>query len=69
MKKVGVVLSALLLGSFVLVTSAQDDNADDPSPRAEEDAGERPPPRPEDDVFIPSEELAADEEVTFPVDI
>jgi hypothetical protein len=28
-----------------------------------------PPARPGDDVFIPTEELAADEEVTFPVDI
>jgi hypothetical protein len=56
-------------------------DADDPasrSPSAENPpAGSPPPqdaapPRPAsgaDEVFIPSEELAADEEVTFPVDI
>src|SRR5262245_54897339 len=31
--------------------------------------GRQPPARPGDDQFIPTEELAADEEVTFPVDI
>lgn len=40
---------------------------------AEEDASNAPssPRRPigDEDVFIPSEEIAADEEVTFPVDI
>lgn len=30
-------------------------------------AGSRPTP--DDDVFIPTEELSADEQVTFPVDI
>lgn len=42
-----------------------------PEPRAAE--GESAPPSEDapvsDDVFIPSEELQADEEVTFPVDI
>jgi hypothetical protein len=41
-----------------------------PSPPPPPSQTGRPPPaRPGDDVFIPSEELAADEEVTFPVDI
>ena len=37
-----------------------------------EDAVPLPPPpetRPLDEIFIPSEEIAADEEVTFPVNI
>lgn len=46
--------------------------AETPS-NAEEDASKPPssPRRPigDEDVFIPSEEIAADEEVTFPVDI
>ncbi len=39
----------------------------------EEEAESEPPPapdtRPLDEIFIPSEEIAADEEVTFPVNI
>jgi hypothetical protein len=37
----------------------------------EEEAAAPPPPdtRPLDEIFIPSEEIAADEEVTFPVNI
>lgn len=41
-----------------------------PNPPPPPSQSQRPPPaRPGDDVFIPTEELAADEEVTFPVDI
>jgi len=32
-------------------------------------AAPRTPTRPADDVFIPSEEIQADEEITFPIDI
>ena len=59
--------AVLALGSSA---GAQDD-ADAPAEPAEtEPAGdETRAPRPEDDVFIPTEEIAADEEVVFPVDI
>jgi hypothetical protein len=44
-----------------------------PQPPPREDARPAPPAEDADagtdDVFIPTEELAADEEVTFPVDI
>ncbi|HEY8520213.1 MAG TPA: hypothetical protein VIN61_09040 [Gammaproteobacteria bacterium] len=49
-----------------------------PEPPASAEENRRPPPppssggerpQPTDDVFIPTEELAADEEVIFPVDI
>jgi hypothetical protein len=41
-----------------------------PSPPPPPSQTGRPPPaRPGDDAFIPTEELSADEEVTFPVDI
>lgn len=49
--------------------------AEAPEPAAEDDAGPAGaggrdvPARPDDDVFVPTEELDADEEVTFPVDI
>ena len=39
----------------------------EPPPSGEESEGGSPPPSM--DIFIPSEEIAADEEVTFPVDI
>jgi hypothetical protein len=50
-----------------------DDDARDagaaPAPQQAEPPASRPPAPPGDDVFVPTEELAADEEVTFPVDI
>jgi len=42
------------------------------APEASPPEEPRPPPRdnrPLDEIFIPSEEIAADEEVTFPVNI
>jgi len=67
MRSVRAPLVAALLGLF-LSAGAQDE----PEPPAEPEA-ERPRAPQEqdasDDVFIPSEEIQADEEVTFPVDI
>ena len=42
-----------------------------PEPEATPPAESAPPPdtRPLDEIFIPSEEIAADEEVVFPVNI
>jgi hypothetical protein len=40
-----------------------------PAPETSAPAPANPRPQVNDEVFIPSEELAADEEVTFPVDI
>ncbi len=59
----------LLCTSPVIPTSAQqagDDGSenDDAGDRRETDRGDD-----SDDVFIPTEEIPADEEVTFPVDI
>lgn len=76
---------ALLLASLALGASAQEGSdgpsesteasreaAESPAPEQEPPAAQAPErnARPdEEDVFIPSEEIAADEEVTFPVDI
>jgi len=69
MKMMRILLVLVALGVVALPLSAQDSQPEAENPPAEDGATERPPPTPEDDVFIPSEELAADEEVTFPVDI
>lgn len=65
------VLALLLLGAPV--ASAQDEAAETPAAtEPPPPAATEPPPEAEpedDDVFIPTEELSADEEVTFPVDI
>jgi hypothetical protein len=69
---------AILLGFVALAatSSAQDEEPEDASPPATEDAAPpatedaAPPPAPNpDDVFIPTEEIPVDEEVTFPVNI
>jgi hypothetical protein len=60
----------MLLGAASIVTVAQDDPP--PAEPAPEAAGEQAPRTPadnEDDEFIPTEEIPADEEVTFPVNI
>jgi hypothetical protein len=69
-------LTLLLLGVFAggagLVVHAQDsDSSPNPGSATEEAEPqvEPPAPEPEDDVFIPSEEIQADEELPFPVDI
>jgi hypothetical protein len=66
--------AVLALGLFALTCAAQEA----PPPERTPAPAEAPPPvqspprastEASDDVFIPTEELAADEEVTFPVDI
>jgi len=63
------VLGVLALGAGAF---AQDEAPAEPADEAPAPASEnapRRPPRNENDVFIPTEEIAADEEVVFPVDI
>ena len=64
-------LAALVLASPM---AAQDEQATPPEPAQDAEQGRsapprRPAPEGEDDVFIPTEEIGADEEVVFPVDI
>jgi hypothetical protein len=66
----------LLLAAFATAASVGQENAPAPPPappQAEEGEPEAPPAaeRPDvaDDEFIPTEELAPDAAVTFPVDI
>jgi len=70
-------ITAGLVAALVLAmpSAAQDERPAPPEP-AQDTAQDRSPtpsgrPAPDenDDVFIPSEEIGADEEVTFPVDI
>jgi hypothetical protein len=68
MRSVRAPLLAALLGLFLGAATAQDE----PEPPAEPEAESPRAPEEQDavdDVFIPSEEIQADEEVTFPVDI
>jgi hypothetical protein len=68
-KSTRLLLALMVLGAFSVASVGQDTEA----PEAEEEAAPAPPPPPEtrplDEIFIPSEEIAADEEVTFPVNI
>lgn len=59
---------ALLLLVLNPMVMAQDEEADAEAPEAGADENPAPPPV-ADDVFIPSEEVQADEELVFPVNI
>ncbi len=69
----------LLLLGFALAHAVTAQEPREAPPAPPDEAAEPAPPPPSeadrrraggtDDVFIPSEELAADEEATFPVDI
>jgi hypothetical protein len=48
--------------------AAQEGEQEEPSPPPAEESEPRPAPD-ADDVFIPTEEIPVDEEVTFPVNI
>jgi len=79
------VFAVLLWGALALTGSAQESQEQAPPaeaeaaepapPQAENDAAEpAPPPQAEEtrtleEIFIPSEEIGADEEVTFPINI
>jgi hypothetical protein len=62
----------IMLALPVLMTLSMSSVGQD-SQAPEEEAAPEPPPAPEtrplDEIFIPSEEIAADEEITFPVNI
>jgi hypothetical protein len=64
-------ISILLLGlsvSFVIITApGQEQDQEEPPPAS--DSEEEPTPPASDDIFIPSEEVRADEELVFPVNI
>lgn len=73
---VGKLAFAMVLGALSLGALAQDDAEEaPPPPPATEEGGQSENAEPReaggdaDDVFIPSEEIPADEEVTFPVNI
>jgi hypothetical protein len=74
MNALRILLCTVVLGLIAASVGAQDDvPAPDTAPEAT--PPNEPPNEPrgaeaaDDDVFIPSEELQAEEEVTFPVDI
>jgi hypothetical protein len=81
MKKLRIVVAAFALGAFALIAASQEEPAPppadppqsrpaEPDSRPPADAAEADGGESADDApFIPSEELEADEEVTFPVDI
>jgi hypothetical protein len=66
-------LVALVTGGVSGQGSDTERERQTPPAPSEQEAAPRPPqPRSgpgADDVFIPSEEIAADEEITFPIDI
>ena len=67
-------LAALLLSALALTVSAQESEEAPPPSESEAPPAEPAPPRAEEgrtleEIFIPSEEIAADEEVTFPISI
>ena len=67
-------LAALLWGALALAVSAQESQEEAPPAAEEAPPAESPPPQAEEgrtleEIFIPSEEIGADEEVTFPINI
>ena len=69
-------LAAALVTLVGALPAMAQDTAPSPPPAAEERRAPPPPPaadeeesRTLEEIFIPSEEIAADEEVTFPIDI
>ena len=68
------VLAALLWGALALAVSAQESQEEAPPAEDEAPPAEPAPPQADEgrtleEIFIPSEEIAADEEVTFPINI
>ena len=59
----------LLTAAALMVLSLSSVGQDAEAPEEEAPPPPAPDTRPLDDIFIPSEEIAADEEVTFPVNI
>ena len=69
MDMIRISLVVLGLSAFALVGFGQESQEEPESPPAADGAPEGAPDEAVEDVFIPSEELQADEEVTFPVGI
>jgi hypothetical protein len=70
MNALRILLCTVVLGLIAASVGAQDDApAPDTAPEATPPNEPRGAEAADDDVFIPSEELQAEEEVTFPVDI
>ncbi|NNC64345.1 MAG: hypothetical protein HKN84_06140 [Gammaproteobacteria bacterium] len=67
-------LAVLLWGALSLAVSAQESQEEAPPAAEEAPPAEPAPPQAEEgrtleEIFIPSEEIGADEEVTFPISI
>lgn len=63
-------LAFVSLGSVGQETAPAEQTVPDEDTAPGEDAAPQPPDtRPLDEIFIPSEEISADEEIVFPVDI
>lgn len=67
-------LAALLWSALALTVSAQESEEAAPPAQAEAPPADPAPPQAEEgrtleEIFIPSEEIGADEEVTFPINI
>lgn len=62
---------AIMLLAVASASSVGQEAGEEAEPQPPPPAESAPPPdtRPLDEIFIPSEEIAADEEVIFPVDI
>jgi hypothetical protein len=65
------IVAGVLFAAAAFVSVGQEPGSENPPAR--DDSTETPPPaddaRTLEEIFIPSEEIAADEEVTFPIDI
>ena len=55
--------------SFSSVGQEAEPEAEEQAPPPAESAPQPPDTRPLDEIFIPSQEIAADEEIVFPVNI
>ena len=67
-------LAVVLWGALSLAVSAQESQEEAPPAAEEAPPAEPAPPQAEEgrtleEIFIPSEEIGADEEVTFPISI
>lgn len=73
MKTIRNLLAVLGLSALALATSGQEaeDEAASPPPAeaGAENTADDAPPAASDDEFVPTVEVQADEEITFPVDI
>lgn len=66
--RAGLAIMLLTAISFASVSQESQPEAEEAPPPAES-APQEPDTRPLDEIFIPSQEIGADEEVVFPVNI